>query len=229
MVSIALSKQPDPYPSAYVRMASSVGSSSGESKAPDRLYPRALVDESIAIGSTSDITVNPNREVRDIAGTFMVVHNGDRPRGGVLKVLPRPDRLAVEYGPHLVRRTIDGLLSSFESFRDSVGNPAAATKAAEVRLSLANAYRSVALRPETRNFATTISMLQDMLRPHWSQIPIDKIDAVTAELRAFSSVQKITPSLIARFHKHVSAGLGSQISLDICEEEDDAAGEVQGL
>jgi hypothetical protein len=128
----------------------------------------------------------------------------------------------------LVRRTIEGLLPSFESFRDSVGNPAAATRAAELRRSLASAYRSVVLRPETRDFATTLSMLQDLLRPHWSQIPIEKIDAVTATLRDLNSVNKFTPSLIATFYKHISADLGTHISLD-GGEENGAAGELEGL
>jgi len=204
---------------AYVRRASTMDSESGDAVGRGGRYWPPLIDESGDFGVALTVTAPPRREAGDVAATSAIERSEQRSSGATLRALPRPERLAAEYEPHLIHRTVEGLLSLFEAFRDSLGSAAAAARAVELRARLSDAYREGILRPETRDFATTVSMLQDLLRPHWSQIPADRIDAVCDRFRELSSIKRLTPSAVTTFYKKVSATLGSGISLDVNEEE----------
>ncbi len=220
MVYIPYSKGVASPPSGYVRKASTLDPYLEVGETDGGRYGRPPIDESGVFPLPLSIAIFPRREASEVAGTSAIEKSAEPSKGGTLRALPRPERLATEYGPHLTHRTVEGLLSLFEGFRDSLGSAAAAVRAAELRARLADAYRQNIPRAETRDFATTISMLQDLLRPHWSQIPAEKIDAVCGTLRQLNSIGKFTPSAITTFYKKVSATLGSGISLDVYEEED---------
>ncbi len=214
---------------AYVRRASTALSESAGDGASRGDYRPPVVDESGALAFAGAMTLPPRREAGEAARTSLSIRPiGKQSEGSTLKVLPRPRRLATEYEPHLTHRTTEGLLSLFESFSESLGSAAAPARAAELRLRLADAYRNSVARPETRDFATAISMLQDLLRPHWSKIPAPKLELVSERLRRLDSEKDLTPLVLTKFYAHLSADLGSGITLEINDGEEDSgeAGEV---
>jgi hypothetical protein len=204
-------------PAPYVR-----GFSSGSETGRDRtgIYP---IGEPSLFALTKNLT-EPMPPLEEVLAGTSIVENGSEAHARsapALEVLPRPRRLETEYEPHLRYRAIVRLLSLFRNFKDSLGGPAAATRAAELRASLTEIYHETALRADSRNFATAVSMLQDLLRPHWSKVPVSEVEAVCDYLERLDSAPELGPSPIARFYEQVSATLGTGISLDL-EEEDGA-------
>ena len=133
--------------------------------------------------------------------------------------LPSPGRLVTSFEPHLRQSTVKTLQSLFGEFKRSIGQPMASVTKAELTDTLTKTYKKTALNPETRNFASAVSVLQELLRPHWSQIAPEKIDAVSRSLDMLVSRADLSSSVLESFYRDVVSVIGSGISLDV--EEDD--------
>ena len=205
---------------AYVRRAATPASESVGGGVDGPGYSPPLVDQSGALGIGSTVTIAPRREAEEVAQTSFGTITLRRSPGGTLKALPKPNRLATQYEAHFVHRTTQRLLTLFEAFRESLGSAAAAARAAELRLRLADAYREGVARTETRDFATAISILQDLLKLHWSNIPPEKLQAISERLRRLDIAKEITPSVITRFYGELATALGSGIVLEMNDGND---------
>src|SRR5690349_19566356 len=113
-----------------------------------------------------------------------------------IAALPRPSRLAVNFEPHLRQSTVRNLRSLFAQFRQSIGEPMAAVIKSELIASLRDGYKKSALSDETRHLAFAISLLQDSLRPHCSQISADKIEAIGDRINLLASQQELPPAVL---------------------------------
>jgi hypothetical protein len=97
---------------------------------------------------------------------------------------------------------------------------AAITKA-ELVDTLTRAYRKTVLDPESRNFASAVSLLQDFLRPHWSEISPDKIDAISGSLGRLVSRTELSPSVLEVFYRDLARVLGSGITVEAEDDEEE--------
>jgi hypothetical protein len=158
-----------------------------------------------------------------ITSTGVLVDHGLSPRSG-LKDLERPARYATSFEPHLRQAAVRKLEILVEQFRHAIGQPAAATVQAELRAVLFDIYRRSALNLETRNFATAISLLQDLMRPHWSEISSATLAGVSRELSALGSRKELSPRILEKFYADLVAVIGSRIYVQPAsnDEEDDA-------
>jgi hypothetical protein len=100
-------------------------------------------------------------------------------------------------------------------FQDSLGQPEAAATAAELRAFLTSAYTKSISDPETRTMGTAISLLQDFLRPHWSQISSPKLDGVKDRLVWLGSHEKLAPRIVEKFYTDLSSVIGNRISVHL--------------
>jgi len=68
-------------------------------------------------------------------------------------------------------------------------------------------------------------MLQDFLRPHWSNLPQDKLNGVEARLSWLSSQPELNTTTIARFYRDLASVLNARISLTPSVGTDEAEDE----
>ena len=137
-------------------------------------------------------------------------------------VLPPRRRIATKYEPHLRRRTIESLSELFERLRKVIGRPETAARVFSLRRFMAAAYRESALSSETRDFASAISLLQDFLSPHWSEISAEKIEEVTQTLDWLRSLPRITARELEILHRKLSLVLGG-LSIEIPDDEEESS------
>ena len=142
--------------------------------------------------------------------------------GRGLQTLPRPSRIVTKFEPHLRERTVVKLSQLFEQLRAALGKPETATKVCEIQLFLADAYRESVQVPDARNLASAISLLQDFLRPHWSQISSEKINAVTETLGWLRMQSKIAPHVLERLQEDMSGTLGG-LTIELQNDEEEPA------
>jgi len=136
-----------------------------------------------------------------------------------IRKLPRT-HIATTFEPHFRQSTVKRLLELVGHFRLSIGRPESAASVATLRAFLTDAYSKSIQAQETRNLATAISLLQDFLRPHWSKISTQKLQAVSEKLEWLGSQDEISPHILAKFYDELVTAVGSRISLDIADEEE---------
>lgn len=147
---------------------------------------------------------------------------GGRPLG----VLSRPVRLETRYEPHFRQFVVERLFRLFERFRDGLGRPDAAARISELRSFLADLYKQSATDSETRNLATALSMLQDLIQPHWSSIGVDRVNEVAEILGWLRIQQNLTPQIIEKFYGRLSAKLGA-LSIEVNDDGQESADQAQ--
>lgn len=153
------------------------------------------------------------------AGAVLPVSRATRPG---LNALPGRRYIVTEYEPHLRQSTVEGLLQRFERLRAALGGPETAARMAGLRRFLTDAYRQSAQVEETREFASAISLLQDFLYPHWSEISAEKLDKVTHALDWLRKLPRVTPRDLGDLHEKLSLILGG-LSIEIPDEDDGPA------
>jgi hypothetical protein len=158
--------------------------------------------------SAEDLGQMSGAGVRDV----VVIRRG-------LDVLPRGRRIVTEYEPHLRRRTIEVLSELFERLRAAIGRPETAARVFSLKRFMASAYRESVVSRETRDFASAISLLQDFLSPHWSEISAGKVDEVTQTLDWLRSLPRITSKELEGLHRKLSLILGG-LSVEIPDDEE---------
>jgi hypothetical protein len=136
-----------------------------------------------------------------------------------LRALPHPARFVTEYEPHLRHQAIEEVVSLFERLRHSLGRPDAATRLEQLKLYLTETYRHSVADPETRDFATAISMLQDVLRPHWSELSPGTLDEVSTVLEELRYEKRLNRSILERFYRQLSLPLGD-VWLELDDEKE---------
>lgn len=128
-------------------------------------------------------------------------------------------RIVTEYEPHLRQATVERLSELFGRLRATLGKPETAARVFGLKRFMAIAYRESAGSPETRSFASAISLLQDFLRPHWSEISADKIDGVAGALNWLREIPAVSPRDLERLHEKLAQVLGG-LSIEIPDDED---------
>ncbi len=142
-----------------------------------------------------------------------------------LNYLPKA-KISTAFEPHLRHSSVRKIQTLMSEFRHSVGRPEISTIREELKGTLADTYRQAVLSPETRTFATAVSMLQDFLRPHWSSLPEQQLIGIDAKLVWLDSQQELGPATLTKFYRDLVSVLGAQISLNASTDEaDEAAGE----
>ncbi len=136
-----------------------------------------------------------------------------------LTLLAGRHRVVTEYEPHLRRATVDELSDLFERLRAAIGEPETAARVSGLRRFLSIAYIESAAIPETRSFASAISLLQDFLRPHWSEISGKKIDDVAAALGWLRELPDLSPQQLEKLHERLARVLGG-LSFEIPDDEE---------
>jgi hypothetical protein len=140
-----------------------------------------------------------------------------------LNELPRAVRVVTTFEPHLRQSTVKRLQGLFEQFEHSIGQPKVAVAKEELKAALTDAYKMSVLSPETRNFATGISLLQDFLRPHWSEISPAQLSGINAKLSDLASHLELTPRVLERFYRDLAAVTGGRISIAVEIDDEDSA------
>src|SRR2546423_2770255 len=133
----------------------------------------------------------PSRAQESVGTYYLLFYNPEPTKKAELKSkiadLPFRGQLVTSFEPHLRQSTVRDLQSLLTQFQHSIGKPTAAIAKAELIDTLASTYKRSALNAETRNFASAVSLLQDFLRPHWSEISTDTVDAVSKSLNTLVS------------------------------------------
>ena len=131
--------------------------------------------------------------------------------------------MVTTFEPLLRESTVRNLQGLFTQFRHSIGQPKAAIAKAELVDTLTKTYKKSALDPETRNFASAMTLLQDFLRPHWSHIDGKTVEAVSDTLGNLVSKSDLGPSALESFYRNLSGIVGTGISVEGIEmpEDDD--------
>jgi len=143
--------------------------------------------------------------------------------GTTIVELPSPGRLVTSFEPHFLQSTVKNLQMLFGQFGNSIGQPMAAITKAELVDTLTRTYKKAVLDPESRNFASAVSLLQDFLRPHWSQISPEKIDAISARLGVLVSRTELSPAVLEGFYRDLVRVTGNGISVEVAEEDEETA------
>jgi hypothetical protein len=89
----------------------------------------------------------------------------------------------------------------------------------QLKLYLTETYRHSVADPETRDFATAISMLQDVLRPHWSELSPGTLDEVSTVLEELRYEKRLNRSILERFYRQLSLPLGD-VWLELDDEKE---------
>jgi hypothetical protein len=134
--------------------------------------------------------------------------------------LPRR-RLVTSFEPHLRRTAVERLCSLFQVLAESIGQPRAAIAKAELLAVLKETYCVAISSSETRTFGSAISVLQDFLRPHWSQLSAATLRQLSAKLASLGARPQMNVSSFERFYREMTAVMGGGIFVDIQDEDED--------
>ena len=165
------------------------------------------------VPTSGDPTAEEGRPLRDIAAGQAV------PAGRSLMLLPSRHRIVTEYEPHFRRETVDHLSDLFDRLRARLGKPETAARVFSLKRFMAAAYVESASQAETRSFASAISLLQDFLRPHWSEISVAGIDDIAGELNWLRGLPIVSPKDLERWHERLARVLGG-LSIEVSDDEE---------
>lgn len=173
----------------------------------------------VASGNVYTMTGDANVCVVSIPGTEQII--SDLYWQPVqLKELPRPRRIVTRYEPHLREKLVRTLVSLFDRFEVSLGTIEAPTRILELREYLTDAYRQ-SLQAQTRNLATAISMLQDLTRPHWTQISREKVKQISGVLQKLSEERNLSANVLGRYYQSLVDIVGTGIILEMNDDEEE--------
>lgn len=127
-------------------------------------------------------------------------------------------KIVTTFEPHLRHASIRRLRTLVDEFAMAIGHPEAAVVMNELRSELSETYRQSIGAPDTRNFATAISILQDFLRPHWSMISSDTLRSVSERLDWLSAQDKLDARLLDKFFSDMKRILGGRIVFESTED-----------
>jgi len=137
-----------------------------------------------------------------------------------------PVRVTTEFEPHLRDATIREIASLLDRFKDALGKPEASTRAEDLKLHLSQAYRTAVKRPESRNLATAISMLQDFVTPHWSTISADTADRLSSLVKPLRTERNLSPAVLERLCRDLIETVGRPgVGLEFEDDEQDVGRE----
>ncbi len=151
---------------------------------------------------------------------------------------PNPNRLltqlpkikiSTQFEPHLRQASVKRLHNLMSEFQHSIGHPEIAVVREELKSALLETYKQAVAAPETRSFATAVSLIQGFLRPHWSNLPQNQVAAIADKLTWLDSQRDLGTATLTKFYRDLASVVGSGISLeapvvegaDEDEDEDD--------
>lgn len=185
--------------------------------------PRLAFAGSDSVTPSLTIPFPPGGEItQQVKGPTLNGRAGPAFAGRGLQTLPRPSRIVTKFEPHFRERTLVKLSQLFEQLRAALGKSETATKVCEIQLFMADAYRESVQVPDARNLASAISLLQDFLRPHWSQISPEKISAVTETLDRLRTQAKVAPHVLESLQDVLSGILGG-LTVELQNDEEEPA------
>jgi hypothetical protein len=132
-------------------------------------------------------------------------------------ILPRK-KIVTSFEPHLRQATVKKLRVLVDEFALAIGHPEAAVVMNELKSELTETYKRSIGSPETRNFASAISILQDFLRPHWSMISSDKLRSVSERLDWLGAQDKVDARLLNSFFSDIRRILGGRMFFESTED-----------
>ena len=143
----------------------------------------------------------------------------------LLVSLPRV-KISTQFEPHLRQASIKRLQNVMTEFQHSIGRPEVAVVREELKDVLLETYKQAVTAPETRSFATAVSMIQGFLRPHWSNLPQDKVAGIADKLTWLDSQHDLGTATLTKFYRDLANVVGSQISVEApliedADEDDD--------
>ncbi len=150
-------------------------------------------------------------------GNTIILRSGSTPHAQktahvALQELPKA-RISVLFEPHLRHASVRKIQTLMSEFRQAKGRPETSTIQEELKSTLADTYKQAVVSTETRTFATAISMLQDFLRPHWSNLPDQQLTGIDAKLTWLDSQRDLNPPVLTKFYTDLVGVLGSRLSL----------------
>lgn len=170
------------------------------------------------VGALTFVPASQSQDLVDRSETKMTARHAE-PSTSQIGDLPRM-RLSTRFEPHFRQAAVERMTSLVAQFRQSIGNPEAAVVEAELRAFLSKTYRQSALNSETRNFATAVSLLQDFLRPHWSEISVDKLTDISGRLVWLNSQTELSPRIVESFYNSLVSVVGSKISISVGPDDE---------
>jgi len=132
-----------------------------------------------------------------------------------LRRLRRRKRHSTSYEPHFRDLALKRLSTMFDLLDSSLGGPESAVRIAELRALLAETYKECIAIPAARNLSTAISMLQDFLRPHWSQLDRRKVREIAVVLKGLAGQGTVSERSVACFYGDLSTTLGGHLSIPV--------------
>jgi hypothetical protein len=160
------------------------------------------------IGTQNAVAVVEMRAQRGLSGLSTITE------------LARPARYSAEFEPHFRQITVSKAQALVSRLSRSIGQPAASVTIAELRSFLIDSYKGSIARPETRNLASAISLLQDFFRPHWSEISREKLEVVSSKLDRLNAASELTPRVLERLYADLSETIGARIHLPVDSDEE---------
>jgi|GEM_PF-4946546 len=142
-----------------------------------------------------------------------------RPNRHMLAQLPKV-KISTQFEPHLRQSSVRRLQTLMTEFQHSIGQPEVAVVREELKDALLETYKQAVVMPETRSFATAISMIQGFLRPHWSTLPQNQIAGITGELTWLDSQRDLSSATLTKFYRDLASVVGSRISPEAPPIED---------
>jgi hypothetical protein len=149
-----------------------------------------------------------------------------RPIRRVLAQLPKV-KISTQFEPHLRQSSVNRLKTLMTEFQHSIGQPEVAVVREELRDALLETYKQAVAVPETRSFASAVSMIQGFLRPHWSNLPQNQIVGITETLTWLDSQRDLSAATLTKFYRELATVVGSRISPEapaIEENDEDEEG-----
>ena len=119
------------------------------------------------------------------------------PQAATTKPLPRRHIVTV-FEPHLRIHLVTELLDRVESVRDNLGEVGIASSVSRLKRSLADAFRSTALRQDSKSLSWIVSALQTLFRRHWTEMEESELDEIKSVLKRLAKEKGTLKTASAR-------------------------------
>jgi hypothetical protein len=172
----------------------------------------------------ADSSASPTIVVRNPFYSPATVTVGTSLLSGSLPTL----KISTSFEPHLRQASVKKLQSLVVDFQHAIGRPEVSLVREELKDTLFETYRQAVAAPETRSFATAVSMIQGFLRPHWSDIPQEKLAGVADKLGWLDAQRDLSSATLSKFYRDLGTVIGSGISVEAPVEQDDDAQDDDG-
>jgi hypothetical protein len=144
------------------------------------------------------------------------------PNRYLLVSLPKV-KISTQFEPHLRQASVKRLQNVMTEFQHSIGRPEVAVVREELKDALLETYKQAVATPETRSFATAVSMIQGFLRTHWSNLPQNQIAGIVEKLTWLDSQHDLGAATLTKFYRDLAGVVGSRISVEapVVDDADD--------